>query len=88
MDEESLYFQIYVMRADGKKRVRLTHSTQDNWLPAWSPDGQTIAYGIWDGILDGNLLGTIHVMTADGKHLRTCLKSRQQSYFWSSDDSF
>ena len=25
---------------------------------------------LWDGILDGNLLSTIHLMTADGKYLK------------------
>jgi Tol biopolymer transport system component len=76
MDEESLYFQIYVVRADGKKRVRLTHGTQNNWLPAWSPDGRVIAYYVWDGILEGKLHGTIHLMTADGKYLRQLSNDR------------
>ena len=67
MDEESLYFQIYVVRADGKKRVRLTHGTQNNWLPAWSPDGRTIAYV---SARDFRLIGTIHLMTADGQYIK------------------
>ena len=55
------------MRADGKKRVRLTHSTQNNWLPAWSPDGRTIAYV---SARDNRLIGTIHLMTADGQYIK------------------
>ena len=61
---------IYVVEADGRNLKRLTHNEENHWGPAWSPDGQTIAYWVWDGILEGNLLGTIHLMTADGKYLR------------------
>ena len=61
---------IYVIDTDGKNRKRLTHNEENHWGPTWSPDGQTIAYWIWDGTLDGNLLGTIHFMTADGEYLR------------------
>ena len=61
---------IYVVGADGRNRVRLTHNQENHLDPAWSTDGQAIAYGNWDGILDGNLLGTIHLMTADGKYLK------------------
>ena len=61
---------IYVVGADGRNLKRLTHNEENHWGPTWSPDGQTIAYWIWDGILEGNLLGTIHLMTADGRYLR------------------
>ena len=35
---------IYVMDADGKDRKRLTRIAGDNTSPAWSPDGQRIAF--------------------------------------------
>ena len=59
------FFQIYVIGADGRNRKRLTHNRENNWLPAWSADGRTIAY-VSAG--DGRLIGTIHLMTADGKY--------------------
>ena len=61
------FFQIYVMGADGKNRVRLTHNRENQWLPAWSPDGRTIAYA---SAGNNDLIGTIHLMTADGQYLK------------------
>ena len=61
---------IHVVGTDGRNPNRLTHNEENHWGPTWSPDGQTIAYWVWDGILEGNLRGTIHLMTADGKYLR------------------
>ena len=64
LDKE--FDQIYVIDTDGTNRVRLTHEQQNHGDPAWSPDGQTITYRIQGG----DLLGTIHLMTADGIHLK------------------
>jgi Tol biopolymer transport system component len=41
-------FDLYVMNADGSKSRRLTPTGGDGW-PAWSPDGQRIAYTNWSG---------------------------------------
>ena len=64
------FLHIFVVGADGRNRKRLTHNQENHWDPAWSTDGQAIVYGKWDGILGGNLLGTIHLMTADGRYLK------------------
>ena len=65
-------FVISVMNADGTNRMSLTEEildgrTQFNIHPAWSPDGRTIAYRFAEGGLDP---GGIHLMTADGEHLK------------------
>ena len=65
-------FVISVMNADGTNRMSLTEEildgrTQFNFHPAWSPDGRTIAYHFAIGGLDP---GGIHLMTADGEHLK------------------
>ena len=60
------FVHIFVVGADGRNRVRHTHHEENHWGPAWSPDGQVIAYYVWNG----NLHGTIHLMTADGRYIR------------------
>ena len=57
---------IYVVNADGTDRKRLTQKQENHLDPAWSPDGQTIAYHVSDG--HGST--TIHLMTSDGLYLK------------------
>lgn len=54
-------FEIYRMRPDGSNVVQLTDNDVDDFWPAVSPDGTTIAF--WTG-RDGNQ--EIYVMAADG----------------------
>jgi Tol biopolymer transport system component len=49
------------MNADGTDQVRLTENSESDWGPAWSPDGQRIAFA---SERDGN--GEIYVMNANG----------------------
>ena len=65
-------FIMSVIDADGTNRMSLTEEildgrTQFNFHPAWSPDGRTIAYHFAEDGLD---LGGIHLITADGEHLK------------------
>ena len=53
--------EIYVMNANGTDVTRLTNSSGDDWLIAWSPDGTRIAF---QSNRDGN--DEIYVMNADG----------------------
>ena len=66
--DESHTFQIYVVRVVGEPRLeRLTRDLPHKLQPAWSPDGNTIAYSSWVNLFNRK---TIHLMTADGKHLK------------------
>ena len=63
---------IVVMNTDGTDRRKLPGEALDgvpvlNAYPAWSPDGAKIAY--YSGIR-GEDKASIHLMTADGKHLK------------------
>ena len=65
-------FVISVMDADGTNRMSLTEEVLDGrtrliFHPAWSPDGRTIAYR---SAIRGLNHGGIHLMTADGEHLK------------------
>ncbi|MDE0300684.1 MAG: DPP IV N-terminal domain-containing protein [Candidatus Poribacteria bacterium] len=70
MAEHKGFYHIYVADSDGKNLKRLTHNEENHWGPAWSPDGRKMAYWIWDGILEGKLHGTIHLMDADGRYIK------------------
>ena len=69
MAEHKGFYHIHVVAPDGRDLQRLTHNEENHWAPAWSPDGRTIAYYVWDGILEGQLHGTIHLMRADGRYI-------------------
>lgn len=58
-------WEIWVMNADGSNPQRLTENGSNEGLPAWSPDGQSIAY-----VSDQGGLWAIWVMNADGSNQR------------------
>ena len=57
------WFDIFVIHPDGTGRVNLTHSGSYDFSPAWSPDGERIAFV---STRDGNR--EIYVMNADGSN--------------------
>ena len=58
-------YDIVVMKSDGSERKNLTNTTASEWVPAWSPDGQAIAFS---SDRDGD--SEIYVMNRDGSNLR------------------
>lgn len=58
-------YEIYTMNSDGSNQTRLTFNAGNDARPAWSPNGQQIAFS---STQDGNT--DIYVMDADGKNQR------------------
>ena len=75
-DGQSIAFiltsQVYVMDSDGKNPRKLTDGPHDV-NPTWSPDSEMIAYESWRG-----RIGEIHLMTADGKHIKKLSHVRER----------
>ena len=56
--------EIYAINADGSGEIQLTHNTDHDIEPVWSPDGQRIAFNTFQ---DGSFESVeIYVMNADG----------------------
>ena len=58
-------WEIWVMNADGSNPQRLTENGNNDGLPTWSPDGQSIAY-----VSDQGGAWSVWVMNADGSNQR------------------
>jgi Tol biopolymer transport system component len=55
---ESGFYSLYLMNADGTARTRITNGHPEAIYPAWSPDGRTIAFDGSDGLDTINPDGT------------------------------
>jgi hypothetical protein len=75
-------WDIYVMRADGSERQRLTEDESNNMAPVWSPDGRRIAF-VSDR--DGNR--EIYVMSASGSNPQNLTRHDAEDWTpaWSPD---
>src|SRR5919108_1188606 len=72
--------EIYRMRADGKKKRRLTFNEVPDFEPSWSPDGKTIAFvRVLGGA--GPPTAAIYAMNADGTKQREIATGSPGSVF-------
>jgi TolB protein len=61
---------LYVMRSDGGRVHRLTHFEGTVEAPAWSPDGNTVAFAAYDRQGFESKGSDIYTIRHDGSHLR------------------
>ena len=57
--------EIFTINPDGTGLVQLTHNSGWDYDPAWSPDGESIAFSSDSGVYSG-----VYVMNADGTNQR------------------
>jgi TolB protein len=71
--------EIYIMNADGSNQQRVTtHTTNNDWGPVWSPDGQTLALVSTHTTLGGD--SDIFLISPDGTNFRSITNSSADDY--------
>jgi ABC-type sugar transport system substrate-binding protein len=79
--------EIYVMDPDGKNTVNLTNNPADDFGPAWSPDGQEIAF-VSNRENEQGGGQYIYIMNADGSDVRQLTTGNNSDHpDWSHDGS-
>lgn len=78
------HFSIYLADTDHKLVVNLTPSVREAIRPAWSPDGERIAF--FSVSPNQNILAGLYVMDADGRNLGRLSATVSVAYpAWSAD---
>jgi len=73
--------ELYMMDYDGANQTRLTFNKVDDISPAWSPDGQMIAYTSYQNLSAGLYILKIY----EGRRIPVALKGGNFSPSWSPD---
>ncbi len=78
---------IYVMRANGSDRRRITprQLNVSSSAPAWSPDGERIAFSVWAEGANPYKGRGLYVIDRDGQHLRRLMEYEANDVKWSPD---
>jgi TolB protein len=61
--------ELYMMDYDGHNQIRLTFNKVKDYMPAWSPDGQSIAYTSWQN--DKAILFNLNPFEGQRKAIQT-----------------
>lgn len=74
--------EIWVMNVDGSHAANLTRNSANDWSPAWSPDGRSIAFA---STRSGAL--NLWSMATDGSKRQRLTRSLAEYPSWSPDSS-
>lgn len=77
VEEDERDVEIYLMRADGSAKRRLTNDRALDSAPAWSPDGKKIAFAHYPGQPGRARDAVLMVMDADGRERRQITRDRE-----------
>jgi Tol biopolymer transport system component len=78
--DDNAYDHLWVIRAGGGLARRLTRNREDDWSPAWSPNGRKLAFD-----RQGDGYNWIYVVNADGTGLRKLTANFNYHPTWSPD---